>query len=114
MELESLNEDDFRRILSEPKNALTQQYAKLLSVEGIELVFESAALDELAHLAAEANTKAGNTGARRLQTLMERLLEDVMFDATELPNQKFVVDVAYVRERLGGIIKDVRRNKTLI
>lgn len=114
VELESLGEEDFRRILSEPKNALTMQYAKLLSVEGIELVFDPASLDELAHLAYEANTKAGNTGARRLQTLMERLLEEVMFEATELKEKKFTVDVAYVREKIGGVIKDVRRNKTLI
>lgn len=114
VELESLGEDDFRRILSEPRNSLTMQYAKLLSVEGIELTFEPAALDELAHLAYEANTKAGNTGARRLQTLMERLLEEVMFAATDLHEKRFVVDVAYVREKIGGVIKDVRRNKTLI
>jgi ATP-dependent HslUV protease ATP-binding subunit HslU len=114
VELEPLTEDDFRRILSEPKNALTHQYAKLLSVEGVTLTFDSHALDELAHLAAEANLKAGNTGARRLQTLMERLLEDVMFDAGESAQGEYRVDVAMVRERLATLVKDAKVNRTLI
>lgn len=114
VELEALKEDDFRRILSEPRTSLTRQYSMLLSTEGIELEFEPAALDEIAHLAAEANEKAGNTGARRLQTMMERLLEDVMYDATELPKGKHVISVEYVRVKIGSIVKDMEQSRTLI
>jgi len=114
VELESLGEDDFRRILSEPKNALTRQYEKLLSVEGVQLVFTSAALDEVAHMATEANKAAGNTGARRLQTLLERLLEDLMYQATDLRGQTVTIDVADVREKLGPIVRDAAKNQALI
>ncbi len=112
--LETLGEEDFRRILSEPQNALTRQYEKLVSVEGVKLVFTSGALDEIAHLATEANAKAGNTGARRLQTLLECLLEDLMYDATDLHGQTVTFDVKDVRDKLGPIVRDAAKNQALI
>ncbi len=83
VELDALSAQDFRRILTEPENALTLQYRQLLSTEGVELSFEDPAISRLSEIAAQANSQAENIGARRLQTVMERLLEDVSFNAPE-------------------------------
>ncbi|MEM7434674.1 MAG: ATP-dependent protease ATPase subunit HslU [Myxococcota bacterium] len=106
VELDSLEKDDFIRILTEPKNALTKQYEALMATEGIELVFEPAAVEELAGYAAEANRRAENIGARRLYTIMEALLEELSYDASERSQSKFVVDVDYVRTTLEPILAD--------
>lgn len=105
VELESLGEDDFRRILTEPKNALTKQYIALLGVDGVELEFSSEALDELAFLAQEANQKFENIGARRLHTVLERLLENELFHAPDSVKGKVVIGVSEVRERIGKLIQ---------
>jgi ATP-dependent protease HslVU (ClpYQ), ATPase subunit len=106
VELESLTEDDFRRILSEPKNALTKQYAALLATEGVSVEFTDEGVREIARIAVDVNTRTENIGARRLHTLMERLLEDLSFDAPDVAQEAVTVDAAFVRERLADIAKD--------
>ena len=103
VELHSLGEDEFVRILSEPKNALLLQYQALLKTEGIQLQFSDDAVHELARIATRVNEQTENIGARRLHTIMEKLLEEISFDAPELPNKKVVIDAAFVRGRLDGI-----------
>jgi len=106
VELDSLTEADFRRILREPKNALVKQYKALLETEGIELEFTEGGIDEIAKIAAEVNARMENIGARRLHTIMERLLEDIAFDAPDTSEKRIVIDEAYVRDRLSDIAKD--------
>ena len=106
VELEPLTEADLVRILAEPQNALTRQYAALLGAEGVELVFEQSGIAELARIAAEMNTRAQNIGARRLHTVLEKVLEEVSFSAAELTDKTVRIDAAYVREKLDPILKD--------
>ncbi|MCL2608449.1 MAG: ATP-dependent protease ATPase subunit HslU, partial [Treponema sp.] len=106
VELDSLGKDDFLRILTEPKNALTRQYVGLLSTENVELEFIPEAIEQLAALAAEVNSKLENIGARRLHTIMEALLEDLSFQAPDIAPAKVQVTVEYVREKLAEIVKD--------
>jgi ATP-dependent HslUV protease ATP-binding subunit HslU len=106
VELENLTEADFSRILTEPRNALTRQYVSLMATEGVTVEFTDDSIAELARIAAEVNRRSENIGARRLHTILERLLEDVSYDAPDL-EQKFIhVDAAYVRDRLDEIVKD--------
>jgi ATP-dependent HslUV protease ATP-binding subunit HslU len=106
VELESLTEDDFVRILREPKNALTTQYIALLGTEGVELRFEDDAIRELARDAALVNEKTENIGARRLHTILERVLDELSFEADSKSGQTFVIDARYVQRVLEGVIKD--------
>ncbi len=106
VELKSLTEEDFIRILTEPKNALTKQYQALLDTEGIKLVFTEDALKEIASFAAQVNQSTENIGARRLHTILEKLLEDVSFDGPDLKKKNVKVDAAYVRKQLADIVKD--------
>ncbi len=106
VELEALSQADLVRILAEPKNALTKQYAALLGAEGVELVFEQSGVEELARVASEMNSRAQNIGARRLHTVLEKVLEEVSFSASELTYKTVRVDAAYVREKLDPILKD--------
>jgi ATP-dependent HslUV protease ATP-binding subunit HslU len=106
VEMDALNEDDFVRILKEPKNALLKQYSALLLTEGIDLEFTDDAVREIAHFAAIVNATTENIGARRLHTIMEALLEEVSFEGASLPTKKVVIDSAYVAGQLGEIIKD--------
>jgi ATP-dependent HslUV protease ATP-binding subunit HslU len=106
VELDSLEKEDFTRILIEPKNALTKQYQALMATEGVEVVFEPDAVEELAGYAAEANRRAENIGARRLYTIMEALLEELSYDASERPQSKFIVNVDYVKATLEPILAD--------
>ncbi|HPG28221.1 MAG TPA: ATP-dependent protease ATPase subunit HslU [Myxococcota bacterium] len=106
VELASLSRADLVRILREPFNSLVRQYAALLATEGIELVFEPDGIDAIAEVAATVNERTADIGARRLHTVMERLLETLSFDAPDLPAQKVVVDAALVRERLGELMED--------
>jgi ATP-dependent HslUV protease ATP-binding subunit HslU len=114
VELEALTEDDFRRILREPRNALTKQYQKLLETEGVNLSFTEDAIDEVARLAAEVNGKTENIGARRLQTIMEKLLEDVLFAAPDLPSKDVAFDAQAVRSRLTGLVQDVDLSRYIL
>jgi ATP-dependent HslUV protease ATP-binding subunit HslU len=106
VELDSLGKDDFLRILTEPKNALTRQYIELLATEDVEVEFAPEAIEQLAALAAEVNSKLENIGARRLHTIMEALLEELSFDAPDIAPAKIPVTVDYVNEKLVDIVKD--------
>ena len=114
VELENLTEDDFRRILREPKNALTKQYQLLLETEGVAIEFTEEALDEIAKLAVEVNEKTENIGARRLHTVMEKLLEEVLYQAPEVPVRNIRFDRETVRERLSGLVKDVDLSRYIL
>lgn len=106
VELESLGEEEFFRILTEPKNALIRQYQALLATEGIQLEFSPEAIRELARIAAQVNDRTENIGARRLHTVMEKLLEQLSFDAPEHRERRIDIDVAFVREQLADIARD--------
>nr|WP_281425553.1 ATP-dependent protease ATPase subunit HslU [Paenibacillus montaniterrae] len=106
VELTSLSEDDFIRILTEPQNALTKQYTALLETEGIKIDFSEDAIKELASIAADVNRNMENIGARRLHTILEKLLEDLSFEAPELNLEHMTITPEYVRAKLGGIAKD--------
>jgi ATP-dependent HslUV protease ATP-binding subunit HslU len=106
VELKSLTEADFIRILKEPKNALIKQYQALLDTEGIRLTFTEDALEVIASFAARVNETTENIGARRLHTILEKLLEDVSFDGPDLKKKTVKVDAAYVRRQLADIVKD--------
>jgi ATP-dependent HslUV protease ATP-binding subunit HslU len=114
VELEPLTQADFRRILSEPKNALVKQYQKLLATEGVQVEFTSEALDEVAKFAAEVNARTENIGARRLHTLLERLLEDVLFEAPEIENKTLNLGAKDVQERLEDLVKDVDLSRYIL
>jgi ATP-dependent HslUV protease ATP-binding subunit HslU len=106
VELDALGHKEFARIMTEPDNALVLQYIALLRTDGVELVFEDDAIERLAVIAEEVNQRTENIGARRLHTLMECLLEDVLFDAPEVASAKVIVDAAYVDEKLEHIKDD--------
>ena len=106
VELHALGKDDFVRILKEPENALTLQYEALMATEGIELDFRDDAVDEVAQIAHDVNTRTENIGARRLHTVMEKLLDEVSFSAHGLKGQRIVITRQYVREKLQDIVKD--------
>src|SRR5881227_1075548 len=106
VELESLTIDDFIRILKEPKNALAKQYTALLETEGIKLILADDALEEVARFAAQVNESSENIGARRLHTIMERVLDQISFEGPDLKKKNVKVDAAYVREQLAEIVKD--------
>jgi len=106
VELKSLSVEDFIRILKEPKNALAKQYTALLETEGIKLVFTDDALEEVAKFAARVNESSENIGARRLHTIMEKLLEEVSFEGPDLKKKSVKVDANYVRRQLAEIVKD--------
>jgi len=106
VELEDLSDKDFFRILTEPENALTKQYRELLKTEGVELDFSDDSLKRISEIAADVNSKTENIGARRLQTIMELLLEDISFNAPELEGQKIPITPEYVNERLQDIVQD--------
>lgn len=109
VELTSLTEEDFVRILTEPKNALIKQYIALIETEGIKVEFSDDAIKEIASLAAEVNRNMENIGARRLHTILEKLLEDLSFEASEITLEKIVITPQYVQEKL----KDIVKNKDL-
>jgi ATP-dependent HslUV protease ATP-binding subunit HslU len=106
VELDPLGQGDLVRILREPKNSLVKQYVALLATEGVDLQITDDAVDEIARVAAEVNERNENIGARRLHTVMERLLDEISFDAAEKRGQRLVVDPAYVRTRLEGVLAD--------
>lgn len=114
VELESLTAEHFVRILTEPAAALTKQYQALLETEGVELIFTDDAIRELATLTEEANAKMENIGARRLHTIMEKLLEEVSFEAHELSGTKFEITRAYVKDKLEGIVSNEDLSKFIL
>jgi ATP-dependent HslUV protease ATP-binding subunit HslU len=106
VELKTLTEGDFIRILKEPKSALVKQYTALLETEGIKLSFTEDALVEIARIAAQVNESAENIGARRLHTIMEKLLEEISFEGPDLKKKTVRIDATYVRKQLSEIVKD--------
>jgi len=106
VELEPLSREDLVRILKEPRSSLVRQYTALLATEGVDVQFRDEAIEEVARIAAEVNERMENIGARRLHTVMERLLDELSFDADGLRGQRIVVDAAYVRTRLEGVAAD--------
>jgi ATP-dependent HslUV protease ATP-binding subunit HslU len=106
VELNSLGPEEFERILTEPENALIKQYQALMATEGIGLKFGADAVKELALLATRVNERTENIGARRLHTVMEKLLEDISFTAPDLGAQEIAITADYVRDRLANLIAD--------
>jgi ATP-dependent HslUV protease ATP-binding subunit HslU len=106
VELSSLGKEDFVRILTEPRNALLKQYEALLDTEGVHLKFGNDAIDEIARIASDVNERTENIGARRLHTVLERLLDDVSFAAPEMNGKEVAIDANYVRDRLLPILKN--------
>ena len=104
VELKSLRKEDFEKILTEPQNALLKQYRALLDTEQVEVVFEDSAINRLAELACAVNDQSEDIGARRLHTLLEKLLEDISFEAPEMTGQTVHIDAAYVDEKLSDIV----------
>ena len=106
MELEPLTRDDFVQILTQPKNALIQQYIALIGTEDVALSFTPAAVERIADFATRVNEITENIGARRLHTVMERLLDELSFDASEIGRQSVTIDEAYVDRMLADIVKN--------
>ena len=106
VELEALTKDDFVRILTEPKNALIKQYTELMRTEDINLVFSPEAVEKIAETAAEVNSSTENIGARRLHTVLEKLLDEISFNAPDMKEKKIVIDEGYVEEKIADIVKD--------
>ncbi len=114
VELDSLTQEDFFRILSEPKNALITQYKALLETEGIDLQFEKSAIEEIASMASKVNERMENIGARRLHTVMEKLLDEISFDAPDMPAEKVVIDKKYVVKKLTDILEDENLSRYIL
>ena len=114
MELDSLSEKDFIRILTEPKNALITQYMALLSTEGVNLSFDQSAIEEIASISGRVNELMENIGARRLHTVMEKLLDEISFDAPDLESRDVVVDSDYVSQKLKDILEDENLSRYIL
>ena len=106
VELQSLTREDFKRILTEPQSALVRQYTELLAADGVAVTFDESGIEEIAEVAHRVNLQTENIGARRLHTVMEKVLEEISYEAPEVPQRTVTVDQAYVRQRLEGIIGD--------
>jgi ATP-dependent HslUV protease ATP-binding subunit HslU len=114
VELTDLKRDDFLRILTEPKHALTKQYAELLATEGVTLTFTPDGIEALADTAFEVNRTAQNIGARRLHTILERVVEDISFEGPDLPDKHVTIDGNYVRGRLQEILQKEDLSKFML
>jgi ATP-dependent HslUV protease ATP-binding subunit HslU len=114
VELGSLSQEDFIRILKEPQNALITQYEALLATEGVELIFEETAIEEIASIASKVNERMENIGARRLHTVMEKLLDEISFSAPDMETKRVLVDREYVSEKLRDIIEDENLSKYIL
>lgn len=114
VELDALTQEDFVRILTEPENALVTQYKALLDTENIELIFDTEAIEEIAKISFEVNERTENIGARRLHTVMEKLVEEVSFEAPDVAPQQIQITAAYVQERLRDIAKDVDLSRFIL
>jgi ATP-dependent HslUV protease ATP-binding subunit HslU len=114
VELKSLTEQDFIRILREPKNALTKQYVALMETEGIKIAFTDDSLEEMARMAAQVNQQMENIGARRLHTILEKVIEEISFQGPDLKKKNFKIDAAYVRQQLASIVKDQDLSKYIL
>ena len=114
VELKALNEDDFKRILKEPDNSLIKQYKALLKTENVELSFTEDGIDMLAKISAEVNSSIENIGARRLHTIIEKVLDDISFNATDKSGEKIIINRNYVQNNLGDLVKDTDLSKFIL
>ncbi|KHE91357.1 ATP-dependent protease ATPase subunit HslU [Candidatus Brocadiaceae bacterium S225] len=114
VELKDLGKEEFIRILTEPKNALIKQYTELLKTEGVNLVFQKDAIEEITDMAVKINKRSQSIGARRLHTVMEKLLEDASFDAPDLNDKDILVDAGYVQDKMKDIVKDEDLTKYIL
>jgi ATP-dependent HslUV protease ATP-binding subunit HslU len=114
VELRALTRDDFRRILTEPKACLITQYVALMKTEGVELEYTPEAIDAIADVAVEVNTNVENIGARRLSTVMERILDEISFEAADKQGEKIVIDAKYVRDHIGDLAKNADLSKFIL
>ena len=114
VELDSLSKNDFKLILTETENSLIKQYVGLLGTEKVELEFEESGIDSIASLATEINQNVENIGARRLHTIMEKLLEEVSFNASDKSGEKIIIDKNYVQNNLGDLVKDTDLSKFIL
>jgi ATP-dependent HslUV protease ATP-binding subunit HslU len=114
VELSPLTKEDFVRILTEPENALIKQYESLLTTEGVELIFDDSAIREIAEFASMANERMESIGARRLHTIMEKLLDEVSFDAPDLGERAVQIDSGYVKEKLQDILEDENLSRYIL
>jgi len=114
VELDSLTMEDFVRILLEPKNALITQYKALMATEGIDLVFEDDAVTAIAEMASKVNDNMENIGARRLHTVMEKLVDEISFDAPDMTEKAVTIDSAYVAEKLEDILEDENLSRYIL
>ncbi|MCG8543198.1 MAG: ATP-dependent protease ATPase subunit HslU, partial [Alphaproteobacteria bacterium] len=114
VELKALTQEDFERILREPENSLIKQYTALLGTEEVTLEFTDDAIDELAMLAAQINESVENIGARRLHTVMEKLLDEISFTATDRSGETIVIDAGYVNEKVAALAKDADLSKFIL
>ena len=112
--LKPLDEGDFGRILRETENNLLKQYAALMKTETVDLTFEEEAIDAIAAMAAEANSRVENIGARRLHTILEKLLEEISFSATDRGGESVVITAAYVEEQVGAIANNMDLSKFIL
>ena len=114
VELDALNSNDFKRILKEPDNSLIKQYRALLKTENVELEFSDDGIDTIANLASEVNSTVENIGARRLHTIIERVLDEISFTATDRSGEKIIIDSDYVKKNLGQLVKDTDLSKFIL
>jgi len=114
VELKPLTREDFRRILTEPEASLIKQYVGLMQTEGVTLRFTDDSVDALADIAAQVNSTVENIGARRLQTVMERVLDEISFDATDKGGETLTIDAAYVQARIGDLAKNADLSKFIL
>ena len=114
VELSALNEEDFKRILKEPDNSLIKQYKALLKTENVDLEFTDDGIDMLAKLSAEINASVENIGARRLHTIIEKVLDDISFNASDKPGEKIIINKSYVEKNLGNLVKDTDLSKFIL
>ena len=114
VELDALNSEDFKRILKEPDNSLIKQYKALLKTENVDLEFSEDGIDMIANLAYEVNSKVENIGARRLHTIIERVLDEISFTATDRSGEKINIDANFVQSNLGDIVKDTDLSKFIL
>src|SRR5690625_153897 len=114
VELDKLSVEDFKRILNEPSNALLKQYKALLKIEGINVVFKDEAINRLAEIAYQVNQDSDNIGARRLHTILEKLLEDLSYEAPDINLETVEITTNYVNEKLNNIIDDKNIRKFIL
>ena len=114
VELDALKEEDFVKILKEPDNSLIKQYVALLKTEGVDLDFKEDGIDMLAKISTEVNSSVENIGARRLHTIIEKVLDDISFNASDKSGEKIVIDKEFVRKNLGDLVKDTDLSKFIL